>query len=378
MRILIDARTVGRRFSGVGNYVQELVQAIGRTNDDIRVDLAVHGDSTLRDVSFDERFTPLDVPWSHESHPWGDLWEHWRLPALARDRGVDVLHGPAFLIPTRRTAVTKVVTVHDLVAYSHRETVPWRYALYMRWLIARAVRYAERVITDAESIRREILSRFEIDDAKVESIPLGVSSTFTPPGPEALARVRRRYGLGRPYLLFVGNLEPRKNLPGLLDAFRLVRERSDRDVELVIAGAKAWKSGPLSEALRDPVLTDHVRVTGYVEAEDLPALYGGAEIFVFPTFWEGFGLPVLEAMATGTAVVASGVASIPEAAGGAAILVDPHSRESIARGIVSVLQNDELRRDLEQRGRAHARTRTWDETARRTLRAYRAARGDSQ
>jgi glycosyltransferase involved in cell wall biosynthesis len=286
---------------------------------------------------------------------------------------VDVLHGPAFLIPTRRTRVAKVVTVHDLVAFVQRDTIPWKYALYMRWLIPRVVAAAERVLTVSESVRRDVLAILHADPARVEAIPLGVAARFAPADAAAVERVRARHGLTRPYLLFVGNLEPRKNLPGLLDAYRRVRRLHPEPPDLAVAGGVAWRSGALVAALRAEDLGETVRTLGYVDAEDLPALYSGAEAFVFPTFWEGFGLPVLEAMACGAPVVTSRTSSIPEVAGEAAVLVEPRSCDSIAEGILKVIGSAAHREELRRRGLAQAARFEWRRTATSTLAAYAAA-----
>ncbi len=378
MRILLDARTVGRKLSGVGNYVLELVRALSSLDVEHTFVLIVHGDSRLRDLSLDGRFELLDAPCSQESHPWGDLWEELVLPRLTRRREVDVLHGPAFLIPARSIGTVKVVTIPDLVAFTHPQTIPRKYALYMRWLIERAVRKAHRVIAISRSVKRDLQRTLGVPSGRIDWIHLGLAEQFRPSSPEEIARVRAKYRLSRPYLLFVGNLEPRKNLPGLLSAFRQVRDRFDEPIDLVVAGKVGWLSGSLLRELAADDLQENVKAPGFVSPDDLPALYGGAEIFVFPTFWEGFGLPVLEAMACRTPVVASGLSSIPEVAGDAAVVVDPHSPASIAEGILKVLRDPERRDELVRRGAERAGTFTWQGTARSTLRCYeRALEGES-
>jgi glycosyltransferase involved in cell wall biosynthesis len=208
----------------------------------------------------------------------------------------------------------------------------------------------------------------------VEVIHSGVASRFGVRPADEIRRVRARYGIESRYLLFVGNLEPRKNLPGLLRAFRTVRRQRQEPIQLVIAGKLAWLSDALTHELRSEDLTTSVVATGYVDEADLPALYAGAAAFVFPTFWEGFGLPVLEAMASGTPVVASNLSSIPEVAGDAAILVDPHSLDSIAGGILEALEPARAT-ELVRLGTERAKLFRWEDTARRTLDAYARARG---
>ena len=205
----------------------------------------------------------------------------------------------------------------------------------------------------------------------MDAVLNGVSPRFHPPEPEEVSELRARLGLPNPYLLFVGNLEPRKNLPGLVEAFRRVTGDSEERLDLVVAGQVAWLSDGLLRELGAEDLSGRVRMTGYVPPEDLPVLYGGAEAFVFPTFFEGFGLPVLEAMGCGTPVVASDTSSIPEVAGGAAELVDPGSPDSIASGIRNVLGDENRRRNLVHAGLERAAELNWERTARGTLECYR-------
>ena len=368
MNIVLDARTVSRRSSGVGFYVLELVRAFSRIDADHTFHILVHGDSALEDLPSDPRFRIHRTSASPESHPLGDLWEEFVLPRIAHTAQAHVLHGPAFLIPLRRTRIATVVTIHDLVAFTHPRTIPWKYALYMRQRIRRALQTARRTICVSESAKRDVLRLLAAPAKKIACIHHGVSERFHPESPERIDEVRRRYGIERPYILFVGNLEPRKNLGGLVRAFRIVRQEIQEPIDLVVAGQIAWKSGELLRELGEEDVRDSVRLTGYFPAEDLPALYSGARAFVFPTLWEGFGMPVLEAMACGTPVVASRVPSIEEIAGDAAILVDPQSPHSIGSGIREALQGS--RASFRRRGIERAAQFSWLTTARRTLEVY--------
>ncbi len=373
MNILLDARTVGHRFSGVGFYVLELVRALARLSDDHSYHLLVHGSSAIEDLGLDARFRLHQTPFSPENHPFGDFWEEFSLPRLAKQLGADVIHGPAFLVPLRPTRIPKVVTIHDLVAFSHPETIPWKYAIYMRWLIRNAIRTAQRVITVSESVKQDIVRKLGTDPECIVPIHHGVGDRFHAQPREHVDAVRRRYGLERPYLLFVGNLEPRKNLPALVKAFRRVREEIADPLDLVVAGQVAWKSGPLLDDLGTEDLRGYIRLLGYVPSEELPALYSGAQAFVFPTLWEGFGLPVLEAMACGTPVIASHVASIQEVAGNAAVLVDPLEPASIAAGIREAL-DPARREEWIARGFACVARYSWRATAIQTLEVYETVR----
>jgi glycosyltransferase involved in cell wall biosynthesis len=373
MNIVLDARTVGRRFSGVGFYVLELVRAFSALDLEHRFHLLVHGDTALDDLPMDgRRFQLHRTNASSESHPWGDLWEEIVLPRLAVQWGADVLHGPAFLIPLHRTRIPSVVTIHDLVAFTHPRTIPWKYAAYMRWRIRHAVRAAQSIICDSESAKRDVMRFLGASPESIATIHLGVAEHFRPQTRERIQEVCRRYRLERPYILFVGNVEPRKNLPNLVRAFRILRQES-KEIDLAVAGQIAWKSKAAVDELSSEDVQSAVRFCGYIPTEDLPALYSGAEAFVFPTLWEGFGLPVLEAMACGAPVVASKLPPIEEIAGGAAIFVDPHSPESIASGIRRALGGAVPRAEWGRRGIERAARFSWMDTARKTLQVYESA-----
>ncbi|MBZ0269341.1 glycosyltransferase family 4 protein, partial [bacterium] len=243
----------------------------------------------------------------------------------------------------------------------------------MRRLISRAVRAADRVVTDSEHVRADLVRRLRVPEDKLTCVPLGVSDEFRPSSAGDVAKVREAFGLPRPYVLFVGNLEPRKNLPGLLRAFRAVRSRAPEPLDLVVCGKIAWKSGSLLKELNAGDLAGSVHLTGYVRSADLPALYTGASVFAFPSFWEGFGFPVLEAMACGTPVVTSNVSSLPGVAGDAALLVDPRDPEEIADAIALLLTDEATRNELVRKGHERVQGFQWSRTARGTLEAYRHA-----
>jgi glycosyltransferase involved in cell wall biosynthesis len=373
MRILLDARTVGREFSGVGNYVLELVRGFSQIDSDHEFLLLAPAETALRGLDLDGRFQLIEAPFSHESHPSGDAWEHFVLPRRARKLGVDLIHGPNYLVPLFPGKPVAVATIHDLIAFTHPQTIPRRYAAYMRWLIPKSLRRATRVITGSGAMRENLCAAFHIPAHRIDAIPHGVASRFSPETPTRVDEVLHKLNISQPYLLFVGNLEPRKNLPGLLRAFREVRNAHESNLRLVVAGKAAWLESEFVRALEDDDLAGSVLTTGFVDAKDLPALYSGAEAFVFPSFEEGFGLPVLEAMACGVPVVASAIPSIREIAGEAAVMIDPHEPGSIARGILRALNDPELHAALRSAGQVRAKKFSWKAAARATLDTYRKA-----
>jgi glycosyltransferase involved in cell wall biosynthesis len=315
------------------------------------------------------------APLSHESHPAGDLWEHFWLPGILRRHQVDVFHGPATLIPLTQGRYGSVVTVHDLVAFVCPETVPHKYAIYMRWLLRRVVQRADQIICVSENTKRDLVQVLGVDPARITVVYLAAPAAFQPFKDAArLEWVRRRYGLSGPYIYHVGNIEPRKNLVRLVKAYLLLRQRLSRRVRLVISGQKGWLTGLLFRELSGLELGDDVVFTGYVPRSDLPLLMSAAELFVFPSLYEGFGLPALEAMCCGTPVVTSNISSLPEIVGSSAVLVDPLDEEGIANGMQRVLEDQDLRQRLVREGLARSKLFSWENTARQTLEVYRRAK----
>jgi glycosyltransferase involved in cell wall biosynthesis len=297
----------------------------------------------------------------------------------ARRLGLDIVHDPNGIAPFLgpRLGARRLVTIHDAFAYvhpaEHNRLDNWRY----RWMLPRAARRADQVLTDSEHSRRDLLRFLGLPAARVRAIPCGVDARFqpVPDGPGRRAALER-YGVKPPYLLYVGGINARKNIAGLFEAFARVRARHP-GLELVVAGKRQWATGPIDAAFERLGLAGAVRFTGYLDDADLPALYSAAEAFVFPSLYEGFGLPPLEAMACGAPVIASNASSLPEVVGSAALLVDPHDSGALAAAIERVLGDQPLRDDLRRRGLARAAQFGWARAAQETLAAYRQAIGQA-
>ena len=371
MKIAIDVRTVTPVRSGVGNYVLHLLK--GLYNVAPKEEFFLVGQPANLEVIGDDASPGLahQTSISHESHPVGDLWEHFHLPRVLKENRVEVMHGPATLVPLLPAGYATVVTIHDLVAFLFPETIPRKYALYMRWLITRVVKRADRIISVSENTKQDLIQVLGVTPDKVTVVHEAAQPGFTPVrDQEMLDKVARRYGIEDPFVYHVGNIEPRKNLVRLIRAFLLMRSRSKRKVRLVITGQKGWLTGRLFKALDGKDLHEDVIFTGYVPHQDLPLLMNAAEVFVFPSLYEGFGLPALEAMRCGTPVVTSNISSLPEIVGRAAVLVDPYNEESIAEGLQSVVEDADLRKELSRKGLAQAELFSWERAARETLAVY--------
>jgi glycosyltransferase involved in cell wall biosynthesis len=363
MRIAIDARLWAEPRSGIGRYTRALTEHLRQVAPDEQWILYVDRPPGPALAGVEVRC----LPW-----PQRLLWSLWHAPRDLRRRPVDVFHGvTGFELPGRGPWAL-VTTVHDLVPLRLPHLVPARHRWAVRCLLGGALRRAQRVIAVSETTRGEILARYRLAPARVVVVPEAAAPHFAPPPAPALAATRARYGLARPYVLFVGFLEPKKNLDGLLQAVARVRRTGAwGETELVVVGAPGWGPAPATRA-HALGLDGAVRFVGAAPDADLPALYGGALAFAFPSLWEGFGLPALEAMAAGTPVVASNRGALPEVTAGAALLVDP-SPGPIAEALERLLVEPALRERLRLAGLARAAQFSWARTARETLSVYRAA-----
>jgi glycosyltransferase involved in cell wall biosynthesis len=293
--------------------------------------------------------------------------------AAARD-ALDVLHVQYVAPPLLRGRL--VATIHDLGFLRVPATFSRTFVKRSTVLVRRTARRADRVITGSEFSREDLIAEYGLTPERVAVVPYGVGPEFFAPGEGSrseAAPVLERLGIVKPFILSVGRLNPRKNLPALARAFDRMKKATGLPHRLVLAGPEDYRTGETLSAVSGA--SSDVIVAGLVPAADLPLLYREAEIFVYPSLFEGGGLPVLEAMAAGTPVVASKTSSLPEMVGDAGMLVDPESVDDIARALVRLSTDPGLRDTLREKGRARARTMTWESAARATLRVYEEAAG---
>lgn len=295
----------------------------------------------------------------------------WTTQAIRR-LPLDLLHDPTgSMLFARRPNCRSVLTIHDLSSLTMPE-VNRRGWLAHRLFGRRACRHADRIIAISEHTKRDLLHHHRVSEEKIRVVPNGLSARFQPPTAGDVARVRERWTGGRPFLLFVGVLQPRKNVPALLRAYAAAREQG-LAWPLVVAGGKGWGYEPIFAFVEELKLHDAVVFTGRVDDAELPALYGAAEIFAFPSLYEGFGWPPLEAMACGTPVICSNASSLPEVVGDAALSVDPRDEPAWTQAMLRLAGDADLRHSLREAGRRRAAQFSWERCARETWAVYQEA-----
>lgn len=370
MRITLNCALAGPHATGIGTYAAALAAALPLADGERHAyDIYVGGaDRGLSDTPASGRARYHIVP---PSGPLGRLrWDSWRIGRAARRTGADLLHSTTAYLPLFPPCPC-VLTVHDLAIYRYPAAFRFANRTLGRRLFEASVRRAAALIAVSEATKRDLMALLGVAPERVTVVPEAADPIFRAPiAPEDVERVRGTYGLPRPYVLSVATAEPRKNLPRLLDAFCACRPLLDPGLQLVLVGGRGWLAGPLETKFRHLEAGGVVKVTGYVPRADLPGLYAGAAAFAYPSLYEGFGLPVLEALASGSPTLTSSCSSLPEVAGDAAVLVDPTSADDIAAGLCRLLRDAALARDLRNRGPARAARFTWSATARRTIEVY--------
>ena len=374
MHIGIDATALPARLYGAANYTVNLVRALEQV--DCVNEYTVFAKPEHASLfSSRERFHIVPVPLA--SRYFRIAWEQTMLPVLARRARLDVLHSPHYTMPFA-AGCASVVSFHDMTFFLYPQVHRAYKKLFFTYMMRFSARHAGAIIAISESTRDDVLRILKLEPRKVFTVVYGIDRIFQPLRDEAMfAEVRQKYNLPPQYILYVGNLEPRKNLPTLLRAFaRLVQKGLPHS--LVLAGSRGWMDSDIFSTVQELGLGARVLFPGYCPQPELPALYGAASLFVYPSLYEGFGLPVLEALACGVPVITSNVSSMPEVAGDAALLVDPHNVDELADKMEGVLEDAALRERLSCAGPERARAFRWERTARETLAVYeRAARGSA-
>ena len=363
MRIGIDARLVYYSQAGIGQYILHLVDGLATIDQETEYVLlqSRKDDTTILDQPNFRRVS-LWTPSHHRLERYSMNVELMRL-------GLDVLHSPDF-IPPHRPSCKSVITVHDLAFLLYPHFLTKESARYYGH-IDQAVRWTDHIIAVSNSTKRDTIQHLGVPEDKITVVYEAASPIFRPLDKgEAQEQVRNRHGVEGPFLLFVSTIEPRKNVPTLLRALWQLLECYKEDVRLVLAGGKGWLFEDAFALVEELNLDDRVHFVGRVSSEDLLYLYNAAELLAHPAFYEGFGLPPLEAMACGTAVVSSTSSSLPEVVGQAGLLVDPTDTEAFTAAMEQVLSDKNVREQMQAAGLEQARSFSWQRTAQRTVQSY--------
>jgi glycosyltransferase involved in cell wall biosynthesis len=364
LKIAIDARKL--RDYGIGTYVRNLLRHLARI-DGATDYVVLCRETDCRWVGeLGANFRPIA-----ENSPGYSIREQFRVPLDLRRERVDLFHAPHYVLPPL-TPCKSVVTIHDCIHLRFPQYVRRLGRAYARGSLWLATHQSNRILTVSEASKRDILDYFHVPPPKIDVIYNGIDERFsTPPPEEDVARVRERYQLDHPFILYAGNIKPHKNLERTIEAFHLLRRKGEFDeVKLVIIGDEIAKYAALRHAVHRHKLHKYVRFFGFVPDRTLAILYRLSAVFVFPSLYEGFGLPPLEAMASGTPVITSNVSSLPEVVGDAALLIDPLQPDAIADAMGRVLTDATLRASLSARGLERAHHFSWERSIQRVRQIY--------
>ena len=373
MKIIVDAIPMTGLLTGIARYLRNLYSTMELME---QVDLIYltwqnTGKSMPSLAESDKWQKKVKVVWNlPDSIVFGMRGVQWliyeqKLRRFCGKNQFDIYHETAF-VPAKQTAIPTVYSIYDLSLRRFREAHPRERVWFFEYFIKRRLQYAEHILTISEFIRQEIIEEFKVPASMVTSIPLAPDPLFCPCSTDVVKIIKTKYNLPESYLLFVSSLEPRKNIGFLIDALQAVKT----DIPLVLAGWHGWGYKGWLEKIKTTDLKSRIYAIGHVSDNDLKAIYSGAAALVYPSLYEGFGLPIVEAMACGCPVICSNTASMPEVVGDAAILIDPGRVVELAAAIETIVYDSETKKHLVERGFEQAGRFNWEQTASKTLELF--------
>lgn len=369
-KIGINARYIQRQITGIERYTLELINNLSRLDDENKYVLFFNKHEPvmppIKKCNFVNYITRVPTKFRILRIFWEQFWLAYEL----KRNDVQIFHGPSFLAPLTKKS-KYVVTIHDLSFFRYPESFTLENKLYFKFFLQRSIKNADVIIADSESTKKDIIHYFKVPDDRISVVYLGVDDTFVPLKDSVkIKQIKAKYNLPEKFILFTGVLSPRKNLERTLIAFCLLKRKKSIPHKFVIVGKKGWLYETIFEKIKLLNLENEVVFTDYVPEEDLPYFYNLADVFVLASLYEGFGLPILEAMACGCPVVTSSRSSMPEVAGDAALLVDPLKVEEISAAIEKIVTDTKLRKVLVEKGFEQAKKFSWKKTAEETLKIY--------
>lgn len=367
MNIGIDIRAAKwYRGTGIGTYTYQLINALNNLNYD--TNFTLFSDDTPLDIQFKQNFRFITLPTTQSNN----FWDNVKIPAILTPDIADIYHAPqnGIGLPDDHN-LPFVITLHDTIPLHMPETVGENYLNLFNTHMKSIIDRCDGIITVSEFSREDIAKDFNFPKEKIHVTYLASEPIYKPTNKHICSNIlKKHYFIPNNYILYVGGFSPRKNIAGLIEAFSIIKNKLPDDMKLVIAGTKG-KSYSIYKALTDKLnLSDKVLFPGFISMEHMPYLYSGASLLVYPSFYEGFGLPPIEAMACGTPVIASNLTSIPEILDDSALLCDPHDTELLAKNILAVISDESLKGALIKKGFDKAASLTWNSTAQKTMEAY--------
>jgi glycosyltransferase involved in cell wall biosynthesis len=377
MKIGINARYLQKPQTGIESYLLNLILNLKKIDNENEYVLFFGNDEPIPKIILDKKFNYHISKIPTNSQILRIIWEHLYLPLVIKKEKIDVFHEPSFIAPLIKKCPT-VITIYDLAYLHFPHCYTYRNRIYLKALLSRSIKNADMVIAISKNTKKDIIDYFSISSDKVQVIYGGVDGFFhITNDKQKLEQVRKKYNITKNFILNVSLITPRKNLITLINAFKGLRKDRNIDCQLVITGGKGWLYEDVFKTVSALGLEDEVIFTGYVPDEDLLYLYNAATLFAYPSLYEGFGLPILEAMACGCPVGASNTSSIPEVCGDAALLISPCDIEELSHAIYKLITDNSLRQMLIKKGLEQVKKFSWKKTAEETLAVYKRVRNET-
>lgn len=373
LKIGVNARYLQRRMSGIERYILELILNLEKIDMNNEYLLFFNKDAAIPFIPKQENVRTIVSSFPTRQRLLRLFWEHICLSYEIKKNNVDIFHGPAFFVPIWKPKDCKyVITVHDITFVKYPKAFTFGTKLYYQFLFPRSLQLADVVITDSESTKKDIIEYYGVKEEKIKVIYLGISDVFLKKqSKEKIKAVKEKYSLPEKYLLFTGVLSPRKNVETIVSAFNQIKKEPHfSNHKLLIVGRKGWLYEGIFAKVKRLHLEQEVFFIDYICEDDLPVIYFLAEIYLFPSLYEGFGLPILEAMVSGCPVITSNISSMPEVAGDAALLINPLNVEELVVAIKKIHENPEIRKKLLEKGRLQIKRFSWEKTAEETRNIY--------
>jgi glycosyltransferase involved in cell wall biosynthesis len=369
MRVAIDAR-MGHTRVGMGVYVRGLISHLGKIDRQNEYFIITHKGKKADFVPEQKNFIKWKTSISYENHFRRDFWEQAYLPLKLHKIKINVYHGPNYVLPIlAKTGM--VLTAYDMISFATPEWYKSISRFRVQKLLKVSAMKAQKIITGSENSKRDIIEILKVPEEKVKVVYIGVDSAYKPINDQdRINSVKARYGIANKYILHVGSLNPRKNISRLIEAYNRLPQSLREEHQLVLVGKRGWRADEILAKVKELHLENRVIFTGFVKDDDLPLLMNASSLLTFPSLYEGFGIPPLEAMACGTPVVASNTSSIPEVVGDAALLFDPYNVEEMTEAMYRALTDKQLRNELRQKGFERIKQFSWEKAAKETLAIY--------